>query len=101
MATVDDVREDEKARLASSRAWALILAPQLQKEDRHWCRAGQGWRVQGNTGGGLQSKRRCLERSGTLGQLFTEDDCVHNRIERPVPLCRTHVRYGALVQDTK
>ena len=47
MATVDDVGEDEKARLASSRAWALILAPQLQKEDRHCCRACQGRRVQG------------------------------------------------------
>ena len=54
------VGEDEKALLATSRAWALILAPQLQKEDRHWCGACQGQRVQSNAGAVLQSQRQCL-----------------------------------------
>ena len=50
------VGEDEKVLLATSRTRALILAPQLQKEDRHWCGACHGHRVQGNAGAVLQSQ---------------------------------------------
>ena len=109
------VDEVEKALLATSRTRALILAPQLQKEDRHWCGACQGRRVQkGDTGAVLQSEQLTVF-VGEVGYTHRvscskeecvhnrEEDCVHNRRgERPVArLYHTHVRYGVLVQDTK
>ena len=93
------VGEDEKALLASSRAWDLILTPQLEKEDRHCCRACQGRRVQG-----------CLAEQVAVfgGEVEYTGSAVHGGLctlqqgrETGYPSSHSCKIYEVLVQDTK
>ena len=93
------VGEDEKALFVSSRARDLILAPQLQKEDRHCCRACQGRRVQG-----------CLAEQVAVfgGEVGFTGSAVHgglctlqHRGETGWPVSHSCKIYEVLVQDTK